>query len=107
MNLIYTEKFALVEPLKLADGRTLTEINLRRPKVRDLKQVQAAHREPAEQVALIAVTSEEKVVPEDLDDMDLEDYMKISTFFQRIMGAQERAAGNGGATRPLVPVSAQ
>lgn len=108
MSLIHTEKFKLAVPLKLASGKELTEVNLRRPKVRDLKQVQRAHSEAVDQqVALLALASEEQLVPEDIDDMDLGDYMQINTFFQRIMGIEDRSAGNGRAAGPLVPVSAK
>lgn len=102
------EKFTLSNPLKLADGRTIKEINLRRAKYRDLRQVQRQHVDPADQqVALFALTSEEKLTPEDFNDLDLEDFMKMNMFFRRIMGDPLATAGNGGAAGPLVPVSAQ
>nr|WP_243771071.1 phage tail assembly protein [Burkholderia cenocepacia] len=102
------EKFDLDFPVQLADGRKLTAVHLRRPKVRELKQAQRQSADPAEQqFVLMSLMSQEKLTPEDFDDIDLSDFMKMNRFFRRIMGDDLAAAGNSGTAGPVVPVSAK
>lgn len=102
------EKFELEYPVRLADGRDVKVVHLRRPKVRELKQAQRQSDDPAEQqFVLMSLMSQEKLTPEDFDDLDLADYMKMNRFFRRIMGDDLAAAGNSGTAGQVVPVSAQ
>lgn len=69
-------KVTLSEPLKLADGRTLTEVDVRQPRVRDQKAAQRVSSESADQeTALVAMLV--GLVPEDLEEMLLVDYQRL------------------------------
>ena len=75
-------------PIGLADGRKLEEINLRRAKVRDMKTAQRATKDQIEQeILLLATLSEERLTPEDIEELDAADYAKIQDAFQRMVGA--------------------
>lgn len=66
----------LTEPLKLADGRTLTELDVRQPRVKDQKDAQRFSTDPAEQeTALVARMV--GLVPEDLEEVLLADYQRL------------------------------
>ncbi|MGH8782061.1 phage tail assembly protein [Paraburkholderia sp.] len=107
-NITHAEKFALEFPVKLADGRELAVVHLHRPKVRHLKQAQRTETDPAaQQIVLMALMTEEKLTPEDFDDIDLGDFMKMNAFFRRIMGDDQGAAAAGGIAGPVVPLPAQ
>ena len=76
--------FELREPITTGDGRTLTSITLRRGKVRDMRQAQRGTESSEEyELALIASLTAEKIVPEDLDDMDMDDYADIQDWFRK------------------------
>jgi len=101
------EKFDLDFPVDLADGRRLTTIHLRRPRVRELKQAQRQTTDPSEQqFVLMSLMSQEKLTPEDFEDIDLGDFMKMNRFFRRLMGDDPAAAGNSGAAGEMVQVPA-
>ena len=75
-------------PIGLADGRKLEEINLRRAKVRDMKTAQRATKDQIEQeILLLATLSEERLTPEDIEELDAADYAKIQDAFQRMVGS--------------------
>ena len=66
----------LTEPLKLADGRTLAELEVRQPRVKDQKAAQRFSSDPAEQeTALVARMV--GLVPEDLEEVLLVDYQRL------------------------------
>lgn len=107
MSNTHVEKITLDVPVKLADGRDLSVVHLRRPKVRDLKQAQRTESDPtAQQVVIMSLISEEKLTPEDFDDIDLGDFMKMNAFFRRVTGDDKGTAAAGGTAGPVVPVPA-
>lgn len=80
------EKIKLNSPIKI-DGVAINELNLRTPKVRDIiaanrKNVSESERE----VNLIANLAEISV--ENVEDLDLKDYMKIQTWLQNFLSAE-------------------
>lgn len=81
-------KVTLQFPVTLADGRTVDSITLRRAKVRDLKTAQRHGSDQVEQeIMLLATLSEERLTPEDIEELDAADYAKIQDAFQRMVGA--------------------
>lgn len=97
---------ALREPLKLADGRILTEIVLRAPRVRDLKAAQRASADPVEQeLAMLARLT--GLVPEDLDEMHLADYARLQARFRADADPGAGAVAGNGPAGAVVPVSAE
>lgn len=74
-------KIDLKFPLKLADGRELTSLTLRRAKVRDLKQAMKVNEKTEDQeIGLIAQLC--GLLPEDLEEMDLADYRQLQDAFR-------------------------
>jgi hypothetical protein len=99
-------RITLKYPFKGATGE-MKSINLRRPKVRDLKEVQKLGLSDAEQeLMLLARLTEEKLTPEDLEELDLADYAELQRQFQDMVGATGRPVDVRGATREMVPFSA-
>ncbi len=73
----------LKHAIKLADGSMLQTITLRRPKVRDLKEAQRlAQSDEEREMALVALLSEEKLTPEDVEELDLADYAQVQAAFR-------------------------
>nr|SAY44553.1 Uncharacterised protein [Serratia marcescens] len=78
-----TEKFLLRYPYTTAGGQRIEELPLRRLAVRDMKRVMAANKDPANwDMPLIAAMVDLPV--EDLDSMDLADYMVLTQRFQAL-----------------------
>lgn len=80
------DKLKLAYPVKLADGRTLAELTLRRPKVRDLKHAARYSDKTEEQeAALFAALA--GLTPEDMEEFDLADYRAMQDAFRGMLGA--------------------
>ena len=80
------EKIKLNTPIKI-DGIEINELKLRAPKVRDIiaanrKNVSESERE----VNLIANLAEVSI--ENVEDLDLKDYMKIQTWLQNFLSVE-------------------
>lgn len=96
-------KITLQYPIKLADGKNLTEINLRRPKVRDLKIAQnQTSNEVDQELALLASLTEEKLVKEDMEELDLSDYAQIQEWFRSVQTGKAGAVAGGGDAGAVV-----
>ncbi len=77
-------EIVLKHPVKLATGKTLDKIILRRPKVRDLKAAQRAWDKPEDQeLALLAMLA--GITPEDLEELDLADYKAVQEAFRGML----------------------
>ena len=86
-------KVTLQFPLTTGDGRTITEVSLRRPKVRDLKNAQrGGHGQADQEIALFAAITDERLTPEDMEELDMADYSRIQAEFQKMVGAVGGAA---------------
>jgi hypothetical protein len=80
-------KIELKTPIKTPNGEVKT-ITLRRAKVRDLKEVQRLGLSDADQeLMLLARLSEEKLAPEDMEELDLADYAEVQRVFRTLVGA--------------------
>jgi len=80
-------KIELKTPIKTPNGEVKT-ITLRRAKVRDLKEVQRLGLSDADQeLMLLARLSEEKLAPEDMEELDLADYAEVQRVFRAMVGA--------------------
>lgn len=80
-------KIELKTPIKTPSGEVKT-ITLRRAKVRDLKEVQRLGLSDADQeLMLLARLSEEKLTPEDMEELDLADYAEVQRVFRTLVGA--------------------
>ncbi len=81
------EKIKLTEPIKI-DGILVSEITLRRPKVRDRLAVERMGNSDAEkEVALIANLA--SISREAVEELDLADYSKIQEVFQGFLSQQK------------------
>ena len=88
-----SETVTLQYPIKLADGRSVSALTLRRPKVRDLKNAQRNGGGNADQeIALLAAITEEHLTPEDMEELDMADYGSVQAVFQKMVGAVGGAA---------------
>ena len=82
------QKLKLAYPVKLADGCTLAELTLRRPRVRDLKNAARYSDKTEEQeTALLAALA--GLTPEDLDEFDLADYRALQDTFRAMLDTRE------------------
>lgn len=66
------------------DGRTIKEITLRRPKVRDLERMDKVKGELAKSVTLIADLAE--ITPDNVRDLDAEDFKRVSEVIGDFLG---------------------
>lgn len=67
-------------PVRLATGQVLSELEVRRPRVGDLRAVMHIGSEVEQGLMLVArVTG---LVPEDLDDLDLQDLEAVQATFR-------------------------
>ena len=79
---------ALATPFKRADGVTVSEINLRRPTVKDLRRANSRDGSDFEKgAALIACLAD--LAPDDLDRMDAADYMAIQKQAESFLSPRE------------------
>lgn len=102
------EIFPLQFPFTTAAGDPISQLALKRLTVKDLKQVKKTHKDPADwDEPLIARST--GLLPEDLDNMDLADYLELQTRFQKITGLGKKPEDDDkgtGATGEVVPVPA-
>ncbi|EAT4152984.1 phage tail assembly protein [Salmonella enterica] len=82
---VTTDGYPLKFPYKLATGEMLTHVTLRRLKVADMKAAKRQFKNSDEwDEALIARMTD--LTPDDLVDMDLEDYQALSKRFRQFAG---------------------
>ncbi|HCO2532451.1 TPA: phage tail assembly protein [Escherichia coli] len=103
-----SDTFKLSYPFTTAAGTRIEQVELKRLTVKDLKQVRKISKKPADwDEPLIARST--GLLPEDLDNMDLADYLQLQKRFQLITGMGESNQGadaGAGAAGEMVPVSA-
>lgn len=103
-----SDTFKLSYPFTTAAGTRIEQVELKRLTVKDLKQVRKISKNPADwDEPLIARST--GLLPEDLDNMDLADYLQLQKRFQLITGMGESNQGadaGAGAAGEMVPVSA-
>jgi len=68
-------KYKLQYPIEV-DGRTITEVNIRRPKTRDMKSLDKGKGEVTGSIRLISHLTE--LTPAEVEEMDGKDYGNVS-----------------------------
>lgn len=85
MSQLQLEVFIPAYPFTTAVGTRIERIELKRLTVKDLKQVRKTSKDPADwDEPLIARST--GLLPEDLDNMDLADYLELQKRFQQVTG---------------------
>ena len=95
-----SDTFKLSYPFTTAAGTRIELVELKRLTVKDLKQVRKISKDPADwDEPLIARST--GILPEDIDNMDLADYMELQKRFQQVTGLgksnKDPDAGTGTA----------
>ncbi|EAA7510477.1 phage tail assembly protein [Salmonella enterica] len=108
MSQIQPAVFTLTHPFTTAAGTRVERIELKRLTVKDLKLVRKISNDPADwDEPLIARST--GLPPEDLDNMDLADYLQLQRRFQLVTGmgkGDENTDTGTGAAGEVVPVPA-
>ena len=104
MSQVQLEVFIPAYPFTTAVGTRIERIELKRLTVKDLKQVRKTSKDPADwDEPLIARST--GLLPEDLDNMDLADYLELQKRFQKVTGlgkSDENADAGTGAAGEVV-----
>lgn len=100
MSEIKSNIFLLTYPFTTAAGARVEQVEMKRLTVKDLKQVRKTSKDSADwDEPLIARST--GILPEDLDNMDLADYMELQKRFQQVTGLgksnEDADAGTGAA----------
>lgn len=101
--------FNLVIPFTTAAGTQVTQLNLRRVSVKDLKAARKVSNNPADWDDIL-ISRSTGIPPEDFDNMDLEDYLALQQRFQEITGVGKKPKNDDastGAAGPVVPLPAE
>lgn len=64
-------------PIHDANGYVISELNIRRAKVKDIRKMQQHKNESEQEMFLLHLLT--GVLPEDLDELDISDYAKLQT----------------------------
>ncbi|WP_273907501.1 phage tail assembly protein [Enterobacter bugandensis] len=97
MSQIQPAVFTLTHPFTTAAGTRVERIELKRLTVKDLKLVRKISKDPADwDEPLIARST--GLPPEDLDNMDLADYLQLQKRFQLVTGMGESVEGVDAST---------
>jgi uncharacterized protein (DUF58 family) len=79
-------------PLNTPNG-TVSTITLRRGKAKDMMAAQRAEKDPARgEILLISMLAQEKVTPEDLEELDMADLAEVQAAFQSLFVRQSSRA---------------
>lgn len=62
-------------PIQDGQGKTLTELTIRRPKVKDLRKMNGAT-EVEQSINILAIVT--GLVPEDIDELDMSDFQRAA-----------------------------
>lgn len=104
-----TDSLTLVHPFTTAAGTRIERVELKRLTVKDLKQVRKISKNPEDwDEPLIARST--GILPEDLDNMDLADYLELQRRFQKITGMAGESGGTdagAGVAGTVVPLATE
>ena len=99
------ETIKLAYPFSIA-GKPVTELSVRRPKVKDLRNASRYGSTPAEQeVGLLSALT--GCVPEDLDEMDAADYGKLQSRFRDMVEPNTALDADVGVSGTDVSIPAE
>ncbi|APY32509.1 phage tail assembly protein [Salmonella enterica subsp. enterica serovar Apapa] len=108
MSQVQPEVFIPAHPFTTATGTRIERIELKRLTVKDLKLVRKISKDPADwDESLIARST--GFPTEDLDNMDLADYLELQNRFQKITGVGKKPGDDdkgAGAAGEVVSVPA-
>ncbi|HGW4609233.1 TPA: phage tail assembly protein [Enterobacter chengduensis] len=94
------EIFVLQFPFTTAAGNSISQLTLKRLMVKDLKLIKKTHKDPADWDEPL-ISRSTGLLPEDLDNMDLADYLELQKRFQQVTGLgksnKDPDAGTGTA----------
>ncbi|EJQ1720671.1 phage tail assembly protein [Salmonella enterica] len=102
------EIFTLKYPFTTAAGNSIAQLTLNRLTVKDLKQIKKTHKNPTDWDEPL-ISRSTGLLPEDLDNMDLADYLELQDRFQKITGLGKKHGSDdkgAGAAGEVVPVPA-
>jgi|GEM_PF-435382 len=102
------EVFILKYPFTTAAGEEITQLVLKRLTVKDLKQIKKTYKDPADWDEPL-ISRSTGLLPEDMDNMDLADYLDLQTRFQKVTGLGKKPKSDDegtGAAGEVVPVPA-
>lgn len=90
MSQTQSENFPLNWPFTNAAGEKISQLTLKRLTVKDLKQVKKTYKDPTDWDEPL-ISRSTGLLPEDLDNMDLADYLELQTRFQKITGLGQKS----------------
>ena len=91
------EIFVLQFPFTTPAGNSVSQLELKRLTVKDLKQVKKTHKDPNDWDEPL-ISRSTGLLPEDLDNMDLADYLELQTRFQKITGLGKQSDSADAST---------
>ncbi|MDR1709653.1 MAG: phage tail assembly protein [Candidatus Accumulibacter sp.] len=98
-------EIALDYPIDTAAGK-VDKLRMRRAKLKDHRRAARQNRSPEErEVAIMAAVT--GLVPEDMDEMDFTDFMKLQDAFRELHAQPGRPLGGDGLAGEMVPLSAE
>ena len=84
-SLIESITVELLAPLMLGNGSRVSQLTLRRPKVKDVKlAARFGERQEEQEIGLAALLS--GLAAEDIENLDLGDWRKVQEAFRRMLG---------------------
>ncbi|ASY79018.1 phage tail assembly protein [Pectobacterium brasiliense] len=106
---MHTETYSLQFPYTTSAGQRVESISLKRLKVKDIKAVKKISDDPSnwDDALLSRMTG---LVPEDIDEMDAQDYMALQKRFQQLLGLDNAAGAaveSAGPAGEVVSLSAE
>ncbi len=84
-------KIELTYPIEI-DGQTISELDIRRPKVRDMLAADAGGSDAEKELRLFANLCEQ--TPAAIEQLDMADYLKLQETYQGFLSSGPATAGN-------------
>lgn len=94
-------------PFTTAAGVSVTSLELRRLKVKDLKAIGKQAGSDEVLLEMLGVSRMCNIIPEDLDEMDAADYQQVKARFLEYVGVTPASPVRDGSTSEVVPVSTE
>jgi Phage tail assembly chaperone proteins, E, or 41 or 14 len=77
----------LIYPIE-SNGSTISEVKIRRPKVRDIRSIKKSQEPIESEVTLLSNLCE--MTPEEIESLDMEDYGQLQSALQVFLGTSEK-----------------
>lgn len=72
---------ALDFPIQDGQGNTITELKIRRPKVKDIRKM-TGNTDAEQSISLLAIVT--GLVPEDIDELDMADFQRAAQIIEKM-----------------------